>query len=90
MPGGVGTLDEFFECWNEIKMGMHQGAIGLLNTQHYFSSLLRFMDHVVAEGFMDAKQKQRVVVHEHPSVLLDHLFLEEIQAPTSLSRVAAK
>ena len=50
MPGGFGTLDEFFEAITWAQLGIHRKPCGLLNTHRYYDRLLDFIDHAVAEG----------------------------------------
>ena len=54
LPGGVGSLDEFFEVLTWRQLGLHQKPIFLLDTDGYWQPLLKLMDHVVNEGFADA------------------------------------
>lgn len=57
LPGGGGSLDEFFEVLTWRQLGLHQKPILILNTESYWDPLLRLIDHVVAEGFADASLK---------------------------------
>jgi len=54
LPGGAGSLDEFFEVLTWRQLGLHQKPIFLLDTDGYWQPLLKLMDHVVNEGFADA------------------------------------
>ncbi|SFI30753.1 TIGR00730 family Rossman fold protein [Jannaschia pohangensis] len=51
LPGGAGTLDEFFEVLTWRQLGLHQKPIILLNIGGYWDPLIAMLDHVVAEGF---------------------------------------
>ncbi len=53
MPGGAGSLDEFFEVLTWRQLGLHDKSIYLLNTDGYWDKLSQLLDHVVAEGFAD-------------------------------------
>lgn len=57
LPGGAGSLDEFFEVLTWAQLGLHAKPIFLLNTEGYWSPLVALVDHVVAEGFADASLK---------------------------------
>jgi len=53
LPGGAGSLDEFFEALTWRQLGLHAKPIILLNTQSYWTPLRHLLDHVVAQGFAD-------------------------------------
>lgn len=73
MPGGIGTMEEFFEVmtWNAI--GAHDKPCGLLNTGDYYRPLMALLDHMVEEGFMPPERREDIVVSDQPSELLDML-----------------
>jgi uncharacterized protein (TIGR00730 family) len=51
LPGGAGSLDEFFEVLTWRQLGLHQKPVYLLNTEDYWAPLIRVLDHVIAEDF---------------------------------------
>ena len=53
LPGGIGTLEEFFEVWTWRQLGYHSKPVGLLNTSGYYDSLLTFLNSSVKAGFMN-------------------------------------
>ncbi len=53
LPGGAGSLDEFFEVLTWAQIGLHRKPIFVLNTASYWQPLLALMDHIVAQGFAD-------------------------------------
>jgi len=52
LPGGYGTLDEFFEIVTWAQLNIHSKPCVLINTEGYYDSLLRFLDHAVSEEFV--------------------------------------
>ena len=70
LPGGIGTLEEFFETWTWGQLGMHTKPCGLLNVAGYFDPLLEFLDHSVAERFVRDVHRAMVVVESDPAELL--------------------
>ncbi len=52
MPGGFGTLDEFFEILTWKQLRLHAKPIGILNVDGYFDQLLDMVRHMVKEGFV--------------------------------------
>jgi len=53
LPGGTGTLDEFFEVLTWRQIGLHRKPIYLLNTGGYWTPLMALMDHVIVQGFAE-------------------------------------
>lgn len=54
LPGGAGSLDEFFEVLTWAQIGLHKKPIFLLDTEGYWQPLITLVDHVVDQGFADA------------------------------------
>src|SRR5882672_5741786 len=71
LPGGWGTLEEFFEVLTWAQLGLHRKPCGLLNVEGYFDRLLSFMDHMVDEGFLKREYGAMVPVSSSPGALLD-------------------
>lgn len=53
LPGGIGTLEEFFEVWTWRQLGYHHKPVGLLNLEGYYDGLLAFLHAAVGTGFMN-------------------------------------
>ena len=62
LPGGIGTIEEFFEVFTWYQLGIHLKPIGLLNVHGYFDRLLDFVDHMVGEGFLKPEHRDVLVV----------------------------
>lgn len=73
LPGGIGTFEEFFETWTWRQLGYHNKPLGLLNQQGYYDALLRFIDHCVANGFMDGSQMELMSADDDWQRLLELL-----------------
>jgi uncharacterized protein (TIGR00730 family) len=73
LPGGIGTLEELFEAWTWTQLGFHAKPCGLLNTAGYFDALIRFLDHGVAERFLDPRHRDILLVDTDVERLLDRL-----------------
>lgn len=54
MPGGAGSLDEFFEVLTWRQLGLHDKPIILLNVNGYWDPLQGLLDHIVRHEFADA------------------------------------
>lgn len=53
LPGGAGSLDEFFEVLTWAQLGLHRKPIVLLNISEYWAPLISLINHSIAEGFAD-------------------------------------
>jgi uncharacterized protein (TIGR00730 family) len=73
LPGGWGTLEEFFEVLTWAQLGLHRKPCGLLNVLGYFDGLLSFLQHSVDEGFLRREYRSMIAVSPSPSALLDRL-----------------
>ena len=71
LPGGLGTLEEFTEVWTWGQLGLHRKPYGLLNVAGFYSPLLAFLDHAVAQRFVRPEHRAMVHVAEEPAALLD-------------------
>ena len=74
MPGGFGTLDEFFEIVTWAQLGLHTKPIGLLNVEGYFDLLLRFVDYMQRERFISTEHRQLIITSHDPEELLSALI----------------
>ncbi|HEY0554219.1 MAG TPA: TIGR00730 family Rossman fold protein [Thermoanaerobaculia bacterium] len=73
LPGGIGTLEEWFEVWTWSQLGFHPKPCGLLNVAGYYDHLLAFLDHVTAERFLNEAHRAMAIVGDDPGLLLDRL-----------------
>jgi uncharacterized protein (TIGR00730 family) len=71
LPGGWGTVEEFFEVLTWAQLGLHRKPCGLLNIQGYYDRLLSFTEHAVDEGFVRREYHSMISVSGSPGKLLD-------------------
>ena len=64
MPGGFGTLEEFFEVLTWLQLGLHQHPIGLLNIDGFYDHLLKQMDVMVEQRFLKPTNRQLVLTSD--------------------------
>jgi len=73
LPGGFGTLDEFFEALTWSQLGLHAKACGMLNVCGYFDGLLAFLDRAVEERFLPGPHRAMIISGDSPQALLASL-----------------
>lgn len=73
LPGGTGSMDEFFEVVTLSYLKQHHKPIGILNTEHYYDLLIQFMRHAVDEGFMTSSVNRNIIVETEVPALIKHL-----------------
>jgi uncharacterized protein (TIGR00730 family) len=71
MPGGIGTMEEFFEVLSWAQLGLHEKPCGLLNATGYYDSLIRFLDQAVEKDFVKPKHRALMLVEDNSAALLD-------------------
>lgn len=89
LPGGPGSLDEFFEVMTESQLGYHTKPYGILNTGGYYNGLLQFMDYAVEQGFMKKPHRDHILVEENPELLIQNILKHQVQIDTSWLKKAA-
>lgn len=62
LPGGLGTLDEFFEVMTWRQLGLHDKPIVVVNTGEYWTALLNLIDVMVKEGFVRPADREGLSV----------------------------
>jgi uncharacterized protein (TIGR00730 family) len=79
LPGGFGTLEEFFEMLTWAQLGLHQKPIGILNVNGFYNELLALMDTMVKKGFLKAINRNMLLTSENIDDLLNQM--ESYEAP---------
>ncbi len=80
LPGGLGTLEEFFETWTWAQLGVHKKPIALLDVAGYWAPLVALLDHIEAEGFLRGNPREWLVVSDDASSVLTQL--QSFHAPS--------
>jgi hypothetical protein len=74
LPGGFGTLEEFFEALTWQQLGIHTKPCGLLNINGYYDNLLKFLDHAVGEMFIHKPNNDMILASDKPVDLIERIL----------------
>ena len=73
LPGGFGTLDEFFEILTWAQLGIHSKPCVLVNTAGYYDHLLTFLQGAIDQGFLKPHNHALMQVVATPAEALDSI-----------------
>ncbi len=82
LPGGYGTLEEFFEIVTWAQLGLHRKPCGLLNIRSYYTPLLHQIEDAVGDAFVRTTQRSLIIDDISPISLLQRM--EAYSAPESV------
>jgi uncharacterized protein (TIGR00730 family) len=75
LPGGIGTMEEFFEVLSWAQLGIHDKPCGLLSVCGYYRHIVQFLDYAVDEGFLKPQHRALLIAEEEPVKLLERFEL---------------
>lgn len=73
LPGGAGTLEEWFEVFTWSQLGYHAKPCGLLNVNNFFDPLITMLDHTIEQGFMNKDYREMIIISPDPKELLEKI-----------------
>lgn len=70
LPGGFGTMEEFFEMLTWGQLGLHTKPVAIFNIQGYYDFLISLFDHMLDSGFINVHHKQLLIDSDNQEELL--------------------
>lgn len=80
LPGGYGTLEEFFEMITWAQLGLHKKPIAILNIDGFYNELIKLVQTMVDKGFLKQINQEMLLVSDSIDALLEKM--RNYQAPT--------
>lgn len=71
LPGGPGTMEEFFEVFTWAQLGLHEKPCGILNIDGYYDSLIALFKQMETQGFLIPEHAAMLLVESTPEALLE-------------------
>jgi len=88
MPGGYGTMDELFEMLTVSQLDLHRKPIGLLNVDNFFEPLLKQLERMMNDNFLQTAHRNMLLEDEEPETLLNKLrFYEPPQQDKWINKI---
>ena len=72
-PGGVGTMDEFFEIFTLRQLDKHHKTIAIFNINGFYDQLIAMLEHTITEKFMSPKNRKLWFESSNPQEILDYI-----------------
>lgn len=80
LPGGYGTLEEFFEMITWAQLGLHKKPIAILNIDGFYDDLIKLVQTMVDKGFLKQINQEMLLVSDSIDELLEKM--RNYKAPT--------
>lgn len=77
LPGGPGTMEEFFEVFTWAQLGLHEKPCGVLNIDGYYDPLIALFDTMERQGFLIPEHRAMLIVESDPDRLLERFATYE-------------
>jgi len=77
LPGGPGTMEEFFEVFTWAQLGLHEKPCGVLNIDGYYDPLIALFNTMERQGFLIPEHRAMLIVESDPNRLLERFATYE-------------
>jgi uncharacterized protein (TIGR00730 family) len=74
LPGGIGTLEEWFEALVGRQLGYHAKPVVLLNINNFYDPLLKMIDDGIAANFVRPKSRELFHAANTTAAAIEHLL----------------
>ena len=74
LPGGIGTMEEFFEIYTWLQLEYHSKPIAISNVNGFYDGLITFLRHLVEQQFVKAAQFERLIIRDNSVQLINNIL----------------
>jgi uncharacterized protein (TIGR00730 family) len=74
LPGGLGTMEEFFEVFCHYVLKLHRKPIAIFNINGYYDSLLTFIGNAIQKGFINKEVMDSLIIEDDETRLIARLL----------------
>jgi len=87
IPGGYGTMEEFFELLTWGQLGLHKKPVAILNINGFYNGLITLIDNMVTQGFLKQFNRDMLLVDDN----IEKLFVKmESYTPPHVNKWISK
>ncbi|KAJ3252466.1 hypothetical protein HK103_001535 [Boothiomyces macroporosus] len=76
LPGGIGTMEEFFEIYTWLQLNIHSKPIGIINVDGYFDGILMWLDRACADGIVSNAMRSNLIVAANAKDAMEQMDLK--------------
>ena len=73
LPGGFGTLEEFFEMLTWAQLGLHSKPIAILNIDGFYDDLIKLVQNMVDKGLLREKNQKMILISNNIEELINKM-----------------
>lgn len=71
LPGGPGTMEELFEVFTWMKIGIHRKPIAILNSSGYYDDLIQFLQTMSDQDFLLPEELTYLLIEDSPEAVIE-------------------
>ncbi len=80
LPGGIGTLDEFFEILTWAQLKIHNKKIIILNYESFWNPLITLLDHLIENEFLKKEIFELFIIVNEVEEIFNHIFEKDSES----------
>lgn len=73
LPGGFGTIEEFFEILTWGQLGLHKKPVAILNIEGFYNTLNALIQTMVDKGFLKELNQKMLLINDNIEDLLEQM-----------------